>query len=185
MANALKAASFCRDTDTDFTNLSVIVSEQSGQTLVSLEQYTQKTMHSCADSTRASARHSPHGLIVRLPILDLPDDVKASNVVLGVNGDVVSSRVDISISISREELVSYFGDQIRDQNWVFQAGWSSNLSWGSVWAQNTSDDGILIGTLHVYDAGTDPIRVRFSIDPADPTKDIDHGNWLATSTGCN
>jgi len=116
-----------------------------------------------------------------LPILKLPEGATASNTGMGGNGDEVNSRVDISGAIGRSELQSYFEDQIRNQSWEFQTSWSSYLSSGSVWTLDTVEDGILIGTLHVYDSDADPIRVRFSVNPAAPTKGTDRGSWSSTS----
>lgn len=172
-------AEFCREMDD--TNLAVIASERSGQTLISLEQYGLKTMHGC----EGTLRRSPKTLLKRLPILNPPDNAKTFNAGIGTDGHEVSTRVDVSVSMSREELLVFFEDQIRNQNWKFLTEWSSDLSSGSVWTRNTSEEGILIGTLHAYDAGTDPVRVRFSIDPADPAKGIDHGMSSSSSSGCN
>jgi len=179
LANQSLVAEYCREIDD--TNLALIASERFGQTLISLEQYDRKTMLGCKGTIREKRRN----LLDHLPVLNPPDGAKTFNAGIGTNGHEVSTRVDVSVSVSREELLGFFGDQIRNQNWKFQTKWSSNLSSGSVWTRNTSEEGILIGTLHVYDAGTDPVRVRFSIDPADPTKGIDHGMSSSSSGGCN
>ncbi len=79
--------------------------------------------------------------------------------------------------MGRARLLSYFDRQIEKQGWEFQTNWTSPLSSGSIWKLNTAKEGILIGTLHVFDSGFDPIRVRFSINPADPTAGTDSGSW--------
>lgn len=172
-------AEYCRDIDD--TNLAVIVSDRFGQTLISLEQYGRKTMRGCL----GTIRERRHNLMDRLPILNPPDGAKTSNSIIGNNGHAVSTGVDVSASMARDKLLGFFEDQIRDQSWIFLTRWSSDLSSGSVWSQNTSEEGILIGTLHVYDAGGDPVRVQFSIDSADPAKDIDHGRSSQSSGACN
>lgn len=179
LADQSLVAEYCREIDD--TNLAVIASERFGQTLISLEQYVRKTMHGCEGTIRERRRN----LLDRLPILNPPDGAKTSNSKIGTNGHEVSAVVDVSASMSREELLGFFENQIRNQSWTFQTTWSSDLSSGSVWSQNSSEQGILIGTLHVYDAGSDPVRVRFSIDSADPKKDIDHGMSSHSSAGCN
>ena len=179
LANQSLVAEYCREIDD--TNLALIASERFGQTLISLEQYDRKTMLGCKGTIRERRRN----LLDHLPILNPPDDAKISNAKMGTNGHEVSARVDVSAPMSRKELLGFFGDQIRNQNWTFQTKWSSNLSSGTVWMRNTSEQGILIGTLHVYDAGSDPVRVRFSIDSADPIKGIDHGMSSQSSGGCN
>ena len=179
LANQSLVAEYCREIDD--TNLAMIASESFGRTLISLEQYDRKTMLGCKGSIRERRRN----LLDHLPILNPPDDAKTSSTKIGRNGHEVSTAVDISASMSRDELLGFFEGQIRNQSWTFQTKWSSDLSSGSVWSLDTSEQGILVGTLHVYDAGNDPVRVRFSMDTADPTKGIDHGMSYSTSGGCN
>lgn len=178
-ARQSQVAEYCRDIDDK--NLAVIVSDRFGQTLVSLEQYDRKTLRGCLATERERRRN----LLDRLPILNPPDGATTSNSVVGRNGHSVSTGIDVSASIGRDKLLKFLEDQIQDQNWVLLTRWSSDLSSGSVWSQNTSEQGILIGTLHVYDAGGYPVRVQFSIDSADPEKDIDHGMSYQSSGECN
>lgn len=179
LADQSVVAEYCREVDD--TNLAVVVSERFGQTFVSLEQYDRRTMRGCIEILRGRRRD----LIDSLPILNPPEGAKTSTVQKLNNGHEVSTSVDVSAGGSREELLGFFGNQVRDQNWTFQTKWSSNFSSGSVWSRNTSEQGILVGTLHLYDAGSDPVRVRFSIDSADPAKDVDHGISAQYSGGCN
>lgn len=174
-----QVAEYCRDIDEK--NLAVIVSERFGQTLVSLEQYDRKTLRGCLGTVRERRRT----LLDRLPILSPPDGATTSNRIIGNNGHAVSTGVDVSASIGRDKLLEFFEDQIRDQSWNSVTRWSSNLSSGSVWSQDTSEQGVLIGTLHLYDAGGEPVRVQFSIDSADPEKDIDHGMSYQSSGACD
>jgi len=178
-AGQSQVAEYCRDIDDK--NLAVIVSDRFGQTLVSLEQYDRKTLRGCLATERERRRN----LLDRLPILNPPDGATSSNSVIGRNGHAVSTGIDVSASIGRDKLLKFLEDQTQDQNWVLQTRWSSDLSSGSVWSQNTAEQGILIGTLHVYDAGSSPVRVQFSIDSADPAKDIDHGWSSQSSDKCN
>ncbi len=178
-AGQSQVAEYCRDIDDK--NLAVIVSDRFGQTLVSLEQYDRKTLRGCLATERERRRN----LLDRLPILNPPDGATTSNLVIGRNGHAVSTGIDVSASIGRDKLLKFLEDQIQDQNWVLLTRWSSDLSSGSVWSQNTSEQGILIGTLHVYDAGGYPVRVQFSIDSADPEKDIDHGMSYQSSGACD
>lgn len=175
--SAPAATVLCHDDETGA--LSVIANDKSGQTLVSYVRHAES--QSCGDQTVARPRHDPGEMMSQLPILKLPNGVKASNTGMGGNGDEVNSRVDISGAIGRAELQSHFEDQIRTQRWEYQTRWSSHFSSGSVWTLDTAEDGILIGTLHVYDSDADPIRVRFSVNPADPTKGTYRGSWSSTS----
>lgn len=169
LAGQSLVAEYCREADD--TNLAVSVSERFGQTLVSLEQYNRKTLRGCLGNLRERRRN----LMDRLFILDAPDGATTSNLIIGNNGHAVSTGVDISDSMARDELHDFLSDQIRDESWTFVTRWSSEFSTGSVWSQSTPEQGVLIGTLHLYDAGSEPVRVQFSIDSADPARDIDHG----------
>lgn len=179
LAGQSQVAEYCRNIDDK--NLAVIVNDRFGQTLVSLEQYDRKTLRGCLATERERRRN----LVDRLPILNPPDGATTSNSVIGRNAHSVSTGIDISASIGRDKLLKFLEDQIQDQNWVLLTSWSSDISSGSVWSQNTSEQGILVGTLHVYDAGDYPVRVQFSMDSADPEKDIDHGMSYQSSGACN
>lgn len=178
-AGQWQVAEFCRDIDDK--NLAVSVSERSSQTFVSIQQYDRKTLRGCLATERERRRN----LVDRLPILNPPDGATTSDTVIERNGHAVSTGVDVSTSIGRDKLLSFLEDQIRDQNWSPLTRWSSELSSGSVWSQNTSEQGVLIGTLHAYDAGGNPVRVQFSVDSADPKRDIDHGMSYQSSGECN
>ncbi len=171
------AAVLCND---DYAGaLSVIAADKSGQTFVSYIQHP--TSRSCGEREPTKVRHNPSEMMRLVPTLRLPEGAKASDTGMGGNGHQVSSRVDLSGTLSRSDLSSFFESQIRDQGWEFQTSWSSLHSTGSIWALDSVGDGLLIGTLHLFDSGTDPIRVRFSVTPADPTKGKDHGSWSGSS----
>lgn len=159
--------------------LSVIATDAVGQTFISYVQHS--ASQTCGAAPAAPLNHDPSEMMRLVPTLKLPKGAKASNTGMGGNGHEVSSHVDISGAMGRSDLLSYFEGQIREQEWEFQTSWSSHLSSGSVWALNTVEDGILIGTLHLFDNSVDPIRVRFSVNPADPTKGKDHGSWSGSS----
>ena len=162
-------------------SLSVIAADKSGSTFVSYVQHP--AAQSCRNKEHAAVRHDPSEMMRLLPTLELPEGVKASNTGMGGNGHEVSSHVDISGALGRSDLSSFFENQIRDQGWEFQTRWSSQHSSGSVWALDTIEDGLLIGTLHVFNFSTHPIRVRFSVNPADATKgeDYNSSSWSGSS----
>lgn len=159
--------------------LSIIAIDKSGHTFVSYVHHS--VSQSCGDAPAAPLRHDPSEMMRLVPTLKLPEGAKGTNTGMGGNGHEVGSHVDISGAMGRSELQNFFEDQIRNQSWEFQTGWSSHLSSGSVWMLDSADDGILIGTLHLFDSGVDPIRVRFSVNPADPTKGTDRGSWSGSS----
>ncbi len=171
------ATVLCHDDEKDA--LSVIAAERSGKTFVSYVQHS--SSQSCGAASPAAVRHNPSEMMRLLPTMKLPEGAKASNSGMGGNGHEVGSHVDISGTVGRSDLLNYFENQIRDQEWKFQTGWSSDNSSGSVWVLDTVDDGTLIGTLHLFDSGGDPIRVRFSVNPADPSKGKSNGSWSGSS----
>lgn len=175
--SASAATVVCHDDDTGA--LSVIANDRSGQTFVSYVQHAES--QSCGDQPVARPRHDPSEIMSQLPVLKLPDSVKAANTGMGGDGEEVHSHVDISEASGRTELQSYLEDQIRNQRWEYQTRWSSHYSSGSVWTLHTAEDDVFIGTLHVYDSDADPIRVRFSVNPANPTKSSYSGTWSSTS----
>jgi hypothetical protein len=120
-----------------------------------------------------------------LPILKLPEDAKFSNVGGGGSGDEINSRVDVLTAMGRAELLSFLGDQIQDQLWVFDTNWSGELSSGSLWTLDTPDDGMLIGTLHIFGPSVGAVRIRFSVSSAEPKIGGVQGGWSSTTIGSN
>ena len=159
--------------------LSVTAADKSGQTFVSYIQ--SPASQSCGVAEPVLPRHHPSDMMRPVPALRLPEGTKASNTGMGGNGHEVSSHVDISGALGRSDLKSFLEDQIRDHEWEFQSGWSSHHSSGSVWALDNAEEGLLIGTLHLFDSGVDPIRVRFSVTPVDPTKGDANSSWSGSS----
>jgi hypothetical protein len=171
------AAVLCHDDDE--WALSVIVTDQSDSTFVSYVQHS--ASQSCGATPDESPHHDPSEMMSLVPTLNLPQGAKATNSGMGGNGHEVSSHVDISGAVGRSELMTHFEDQIRQQGWEYQTNWSSHLSSGSVWALDTVEDGVLIGTLHVFDSGVGPMRVRLSVNPADPRKGKGRGSWSGST----
>jgi len=66
-----------------------------------------------------------------------------------------------------------------------EAAWSGSFSSGTVWTMDTTDNGVLIGDLHVYGGDTGPVRVRFSITPVNPTKNTYNGSLASTTIQSN
>lgn len=159
--------------------LSLIASDKSGHTFVSYVHHF--ASQSCGDAPAAPLRHDPSEMMRMVPTLRLPEGAQASNTGMGGNGHEVGSHVDISGAIGRSDLQNFFEDQIRNQGWEFQTAWSSHVSSGSVWTLDSAEDGILIGTLHLFDSGADPVRVRFSVNPADPARGKHNGSWSGSS----
>lgn len=178
-----QATSLCRDDKPRV--LSAISHRKSGQTYVSYSMHNQIQAQPCGEPT-PTPRFDPYRTLSgHLPVLKLPEDAQSSNVGGGGGGDEVNSHVDVLTTMSRAALLRFFGDQIRDQQWVFDTNWSGELSSGSLWTLDTRDDGILIGTLHIFGPSVGAVRVRFSVSPAKPKVGGQQGGWSSTTIGSN
>ncbi len=178
-----KSASLCRDHKPRV--LSAIAHSKSGQTYVSYSMHSQIQSQPCGEPT-LTARFNPYRTLSgHLSVLNLPEDARSSNVGGGGSGDEINSRVDVLTAMSRAELLSFFGDQIQNQQWVFDTNWSGELSSGSLWTLDTPDDGMLIGTLHIIGPSVGAVRVQFGVSTAEPKVGGVQGSWSSISSGSN
>ena len=178
-----QSTSLCRDDQP--AALSVIAISKSGQTYVSYSMHSQLQSQACGEPAAAARISVPRTLMAHLPILRLPEDAKSSNVGAGGSGDEVNSRVDVLTTMSRAGLLSFLGDQIQNQQWVFDTNWSGELSSGSLWTLDTPDDGMLIGTLHIFGPSVSAVRVRFSVSSTEPKIGGVQGSWSSMTIGSN
>jgi len=160
-------ARVCRDTEPGL--LSVTVNKSSNQTYLSFSITSYGEGQTCEDLEiqANSFGRQRMNMFEDLPVLELPDNIQSSNSGMGGGGNEYHSDVVVSTEMSRASLMSYLGDQIRDQGWIFDTSWSGNLSSGSVWSKKSPDDKTLIGTLHAYGTSSDTYRIRFGVTPAE------------------
>jgi hypothetical protein len=163
--------------------LSVMADDRAGKTFVSYTHHGRSPGCNDEDSPKGGLHHDLPQLMRLIPTLKLPEAAKASNIGAGGDNDTAASHVDVSGGFGRTDLQSFLESQIRNQDWEFQTGWSSHVSSGSVWTKKVPEYGTLIGSLHLFDSGAEPVRVRFSVSPADPSKGTDHGSWSLSSGG--
>ncbi len=167
----------CKDDEAG--GLSVIAYERAGKAFVNYIRYAESNM--CEEQPGRHRVFDTREAMDQLPALTLPGGVKATNIGRGGDGDEVVAHVDVTGSTGRADLHAFLERQLRNQQWDYQTNWSSPRSSGSVWRRSTNKQGILIGTLHVFDSGSDPIRIRFSVSPADPAHGVDRGRWSSSS----
>jgi len=170
------AAVLCHDDEPGA--LVVSANDRTGRTFVSYEHHSDSS--NCVDAPATVLDEDPFKMMRLLPRLKVPKGVEATNGGSGGYSGGVASNIDISGGTGRSELKNFCEDQLRNQSWEFQTGWSSDLSSGSVWTFNLKDDGLLIGTLHLFDSGSEPIRVRFDASPADPKRGMETGTWSSS-----
>ena len=158
-----KMARVCRDTEPGL--LSINVSDSSDQTYLSFSMTNYGVGQTCDDLQAQSNAFSRRGtnLWIDLPTLDLPEDAQSSNAGSGGGGNEYHSDVVVMTEMSRSSLVSYLGDQMRDQGWEPDTSWSGALSSGSIWSRKSSEDETLIGILHAYGESPNTSHVRIGI----------------------
>ena len=159
-----RMAHLCRDTEPGL--LSVSANDAGGQRFVSLSINNFGQLQTCqAMDARAAGVAAANGgnIYQDMPELKLPDGVQSTNTGMGGSPGEFHSGVLAKTTMSRASLISYVGDQIRNQGWVMDTNWSGNLSAGSIWSKKSSEDQTIIGTLHAYGVSSDTHHVRFSI----------------------
>lgn len=157
--------------DSKAGSISVVAKKGSNSTLLSLVAYRQNQPRTC-DEQRSESRMHHRGpeLHKYLPVLRVPAKAKASNIGSGGGGDEYSAHVVVSSTMGRAELMSYFDDKIRDQQWVPDAAWSGSTSSGTVWTKTDEDGKGMVGVLRIADAAADVYNVRFTVSSVDPGK---------------
>ena len=162
-----RMARLCRDTEPGL--LSINASDADGRTYLSYAMSSYGEGQTCSAMESQSTmlgRRAGMGFWDKLPQLNLPDDTQSTSAGMGGGGNEYHSDIIVSSGMNRDILVGYLGDQIRDQGWTFDTGWSGNFSAGSIWSKTSQEDEMLIGILHAYGESPDTYRVRFAVSPA-------------------
>ncbi len=161
-----KMARVCRNIEPGL--LTINVSDLTDQTYLSFSMANYGEGQTCDDLEAQSNAFGRHRMNLwnDLPVLDLPEDAQSSNAGSGGGGNEYHSDVVVMTETSRSSLVSHLGDQIRDQGWELDTSWSGALSSGSIWSRKSSEDEMLIGTLHAYGESPNTSHVRIGITVA-------------------
>ena len=161
-----KMVRVCRDIEPGL--LTVNASDSTDQTYLSFSMTSYGDGQTCDDLEAQSNAFGRFGsnLWNGLPALDLPEDAQSSSAGTGGGGNEYHSDVVVMTEMNRSSLVSYLGDQIRDQGWELDTSWSGALSAGSIWSMKSPDDETLIGILHAFGESANTSHVRISITPA-------------------
>jgi hypothetical protein len=158
----------CRDSDPGVMN--VTSAERAGETLISFGIYAQHASQTCADmSEKHGALLGRMSLSEHMPSLTLPSGAKTTEMGMGGSGDEMSSRVIVHSNHSREELLGVLGEQVRNQDWRYDSGWSGSVSSGSVWSLS-NEDGPIVGVLRITEASSAVFNIRFSMSPVSVDK---------------
>jgi len=156
--------------------LGVNARQQNGKTFLLLSYSTEESPM-CGNDRQDSGIGDSSDLMALLPELKLPGGIDWKNKRSGGSGHSVNSWIDLFGALSKQELQTDFEAQIEAQGWERQSSWTSEYSTGSIWLKGYMEDRILVGTLHLFDHGVDPIRARFSIDLVHPLDEVNYGSW--------
>ena len=161
------SAMFCRDTSPG--TLRISANDVNGQIYLALSLSNSGQGPSCSELELQKQYRSRNVLdyMDELPRLILPDGVQSLGSGSGGGGGEYHSHITVTTSMSRESLVSHLGDQVRDQGWIFDTGWSGNLSSGSVWSRSSPEVGTMIGILHAYGESQESYNLRFAVTTAE------------------
>lgn len=160
------SASMCHDSYPGEMN--IIAKQSSGRTFVSFAVYHQDRSRKCSDLTPSPDMQDRIPLKKYLPILNIPANAKLTRNGSGGGGDEYSAYIVVSTTVSRDELLRHFDDQIRDQLWLADTGWSGNSSLGSVWSKTGTNNDALVGELRIAEASIGVFNVRFTVSSVDP-----------------
>lgn len=157
------SAIMCRDSEPGI--LSIHASMSQAQTLLTYTLNTYSEERDCSSFDEQAAMRGRGDLAFwdKLPQLALPGDVQSTNAGMGGGGNEYHSRITVTGGMDRDSLLSFLGDQVRDQGWVFDSGWSGNYSAGSVWSKKSPEGETLIGMLHAFGESGDSYDVRFGL----------------------
>jgi hypothetical protein len=159
----------CRDSAPGAMNVTAI--HTSGRTMVALSMSGQQSDQTCADLTQRMSQ-TLFAAMQYLPRLTLPPGTNATDLRTGGGGGEMTSSVVASTDRSREELIAYFGDQIRSQNWQSDGAWTGTRTAGTVWSQSTIRDGDIVGILSVTQASEQVFNIKFSVSAVAHDPDV-------------
>ncbi|MCZ0951845.1 MAG: hypothetical protein OXQ89_11105 [Rhodospirillaceae bacterium] len=119
----------------------------------------------------ALARRSPvFRLSAHMPSLTLPENARTMDPRLAALGSMgglsgsdrfLHTTVDIETDLSAQELVEHFAQQLLDQGWSDDAGWSGETTSGSVWSATPEAELNLMGLLDVRALGETGYQATF------------------------
>lgn len=99
-----------------------------------------------------------------LPRLELPPDVRqTNNSGGGGSDDRATTRVRFTSEMDSLALLSFFGNQLHAQGWVYDGQWENPALVGSIWSTKKEGTLRLSGTLQVVPEKNSQFTVAFSI----------------------
>jgi hypothetical protein len=148
-------------------SMSVTAKEHPESALLLISLYAQES-HSQVCRRSAEPRTWITPLQKYLPILDTPAGARASRNGSGGGDDEYSANITLSTTMSRDDLLQYFDDQIRAQGWVADSGWSGSSTVGTVWTRPDPKGQPLIGTMRIATARDGVFHARFTVISMEP-----------------
>jgi hypothetical protein len=157
---------FCRNDGPGI--VSVTAREINETTYVQLFRDRDRSVTNC--ESIVTPNHNRHGfeLMNFMPVLELPKGAKSTQSSGGGgSSDQVYSNVMVTTDMGRSTLMAFFGDQIREQDWDYDAGWNGSVTSGSLWMRDDSELGILVGTLSITGTTAGAYKLQFDVASAD------------------
>ena len=114
-----------------------------------------------------------------LPKLEVPKGAKIRNSGGGGSNHEYGTSVVVSTTLSRDDLLRHFDEQIRAQGWTADSGWSGGMTAGTVWTRSDAENRPLVGTMRIAEAAEGVFNARFSVMSVAPAEDAGGGSWSA------
>ena len=120
--------------------------------------------NSCAELQSSALDPIDFRLLERfLPDLNLPLDATGRRFGSGGDDKEYGSHAMVEYGAGREALVSFLGEQIRNQGWKSEGQWAVSSSSGTIWSMSVEDPGELFGQLVAIESSPGTFNVRFSV----------------------
>lgn len=111
-----------------------------------------------------------------LPTLVLSDEIAPLNSVMGPiasiggfsrTGQSAGTEIELETALSAQDLIDHFGQQLEEQGWTRDTGWTGANSSGSSWTHAPAAELELAGLLDVVALGDSAYRASFRVSSLD------------------
>lgn len=131
----------------------------------------------CGELTGAGGRITAQSaagasLFEHLPTLALSDEITPLNSVMPTiarfggfsgTGRSASTEIELEAALSAQDLIEHFGQQLEEQGWTRDSGWTGTNSSGSSWTHAPTAELGLAGLLDVVALGVSTYRASFRV----------------------
>lgn len=168
---------FCQDD----RNMHVMAAEVQGTTYVRLSLWPDAEFGPCEEMPggQDSFGFGPTGesdLYSHMPTLVLPEQATVLNpyggYIIGAGefpgtGRSTGTEIELETDLSAQTMVEHYGQQLEDQGWRLDTGWSGEYSSGSTWTRSPDEGPELAGLLDMTALAGTGYRASFRISLRD------------------